>query len=569
MKRIKTFKLFEATDWQSIDWDAKSDEMKKLAAELNIMYEDFGYEFFIQERNPGIAEAAGIIMQENILFYGQKSRWPISGPAERSAPIKECLLRGMLDQFIFNGRLERDHEALKIQYKNQEFHFASNGYPLSIRFVRDAEDGKIKFIQHMRSVIQLGIPLTMSLEEFKNEFSIYLDSNITKMEKISTSENYITWNQVSDPDDIKLAEKIVQTVINFQTNRNALNVFLDGITNEKLGEVSIRMSDSLYERMQITQYLKSRGFSEHKIKEIQQARTDKKSGNELSVHKIEDDKKKLELLALDLCHEFINYGINFMPLHTLKESFSFQPKTPSIITQSVNAIYGSHMANVHGLTFFPGTEDKWILTRNPPLLRKLICELIFGLEETDSKSYELEFNHQYNHRYMRYQIMLSDEDDGKVELGKIEKHGQIIKIPENMPPDESVSQIKEVINENIKSVRGIDLKYETDDENDVNDDGDPMLYYTESALEKPWKIEVFGVIVDVVSAAPKQEIIDPTKYINEVIDRIKRNDIVYELINGMRHDTVNKIEPLIIKRKGIDMDEINLMARMRKRRKYT
>ena len=203
---------------------------------------------------------------------------------------------------------------------------------------------------------------------------------------------------------------------------------------------------------------------------------------------------------MELNKTFINYGINFLPdmYAAWIKHYSKTTNNEGIVARDSRLRHGSQLGGSN-MIWHSKVPEKWIPANEPPLLRKLICELIFGLREDNEKAETLRFLTQPEMSFGLHIIPSEDNNTGakfiEAQRGVRQAH---IEIPMSVSIENAKTQIKKIIDEAFINSKELYLQYMPEDE--IETDGDE--YFVESILEDDDKKQVLKVIFDIVSKSP-------------------------------------------------------------------
>jgi hypothetical protein len=470
MERIKTFKQLHEEEenpevnWRSIDWKAKGMEFEKLCPDLNVIFEDYGYEFFHQpNRTEGIASAGIIVMDDHVFVLGRMSKFPLGSLPGKNEKRKTCLMREMLDAFIFKGQLEKTLDPLVIDYANSRKSLGVSKFLMIVN--RDLTDDKIVVKESPHNTVSVSIPVNMSMDEFKTQFKNYIDSRITKVDKMYIKDplNYNVPQMVCE--NIKLAESVIKSVTDPKTH--PVSKILDGLSEKELIETIAVMSDWLYERIDIPGYLSRKISDNNLIERIGKARKD--SQKDLTRDELNEKERglKIEELALELNKKFFPFGLNFIPNNQdpLERGKKKGDHADSIV------VFPERLTGIESYSWPHSAPEKWRIQNEPSELRKLLLTIIFGDPDIDNRECKLGFGQftWLSEKYSNLKIIPTSPEDKREVRYVEEARGpgvsiHSIKFPIELETEEIADKIFSLIIEKLKSLPLYAYTVDEDDE---------------------------------------------------------------------------------------------------------
>ena len=564
MRRIKTFaELFEGESKSGIDWTAKGQELEKLCQDLNVIFEDYGYEFFYQpELISGVASSGNIILRDTVLVSGRTAplygseKFPSNAIPGKNEGTKICLMREMLDAFIFKGQLEKTLDLLIINFVDDPY----KSMPISdfhFSFGRDEGDAIIPK-KYMNRVVAMEIPVNMSTDEFKIQFKDYIDSRITKVSKMYMADPKSIWIPAITCENIKLAEAIIRSVTDpkmFPPTK-----ILDNMGEEELIEIIGGMSDWLYKRIDISGYLRRSNIDRSLIGRIEKTREDNLANQTKENLDAEERGLKIEQLASELNKKLFHYGINFIPDN---EDPYLKGKKKGKHADFIE-VFDDRLRGTDNYVWVNNIPGKWRIPTESSMLRRLILEIIFGYKDADNEDCKLNFfNESPNggYYYLRnFKIEPKSSDEVKiVQRTKDSIVPTKIEFPIELPLGEIVDKIYNLILENLAQ-GNLYAGIISDSEEDIEEELKSLF---DEEVTNRIKKDLIGYLYDL-----SPEIKDETKCLNEIFKRMGIEDIL-QSIGSIHQETLDKIDPRIFSDKGIDQEEIRLLRRMKKRSRYT
>lgn len=278
MGRIKTFALFES-DAIPNEWKMLTD----LARELNDTFRNYGYEFTIRDTHATRYGFFGkcIQLSKTILNYAEDDEeFEAKGGTEGRLGVyeitpgdSECLLRTLLCNIV----LGMDSRKVAELFINSDFDFKNSEY----LFIRYSPDVKEYDPSQLDNCVFL-VPQDMPIGQIKREFTKAINANLEGIKSFLcvTFPHGEYYKEHNSREDIDIAKSLIDSFVASpmmgpQLKMGIHNV-LGKLPDARLNDTCVEMASLIYDGFEIPKYLKTRGWTDEEINEMELLRRMKK-----------------------------------------------------------------------------------------------------------------------------------------------------------------------------------------------------------------------------------------------------------------------------------------------------